>query len=113
MPHRKDWMTDDQWECYQFIADLYCGFHHVHGKLHEWGYGIKLNTSQTSLFSTFDFNGLTKAVIMAHDRMIRFSIEPSGPRMLALVLYKRHKRDGNMSERHPTIEDAISRHRKQ
>lgn len=111
--YRKDWMTDDQWECYQFLADLFLGFHHLHGKLHEWGRGIKLNTTQTGSMATFDFDGLTRAVVMAHDRMIRFSIEPSGPGMLGLVCFKRHKREGFMSERHPTIEDAIKRIRQE
>lgn len=106
--YRKDWMSDDQWECYQMLADLFLGFHHISGKLHNWGTGIKLNTTQTGSFATFDFNNLTRAVIMAHDRMIRFEIEPSGPGMLGLTLFKRHTREGLMHERHPTIEDAIS-----
>jgi hypothetical protein len=112
MGYRKDWMTDDQWECYEMLADLFRGFHHIHGKLHECGRGIALNTTQTGSFATFDFDGLTRAVLMAHERMIRFSIEPSGPGMLKLVLHKRHKREGMMSERHPTIEGAIERFRK-
>lgn len=109
MNHRKDWMTDDQWECYQMLADLFLGFHHIHGKIHEWGKGIKLNCTCVNNFATFDFDGLTRAVLMAHDRMIRFEIEPSGPRMLGLVLHKRHSREGSMYERHPTIEEAIER----
>ena len=111
-PYRKDWMTDDQYECYEFLADLFCGWHHIHGKLHDWGNGIKLNTSQTGSFATFDFNALTKAVLMAHDLMIRFEITPSGPRMLGLILHKRHAREGMMHERHPSIEEAIESYRK-
>lgn len=111
-PNRLDWMTDDQWECYQMLADIFLGFHHIYGKLHEWGSGIKLNTSYTSSLATFDFDGLTRAVIMAHDRMIRMEIVPSGPGMLGIVLHKRHKREGLMSERHPTIEEAIAKNRK-
>jgi len=107
--HKKDWMSDDQWECYQMLADIYFGFHHIHGKLHPWGSGIKLNTYQVGSFATFDFDGLTRAVVMSHDRMIRLEIVPSGPGMLGLVLFKRHKRDGSMYERHPTIEQAIER----
>ena len=107
--YRKDWMTDDQWECYQMLADIFLGFHHIQGKLHEWGRGIKLNTTYTNSLATFDFDGLTRAVIMAHDRMIRMEIVPSGPGMLGIVLHKRHKREGRMSEYHPTIETAIKR----
>ena len=104
---RKDWMTDDQWECYQMLADLFYGFQHITGKLHNFGEGIALNTYSNN-FATFDYNQLTRAVLMAHDRMIRFSIEPSGPGMLKLVLFKRHKREGSMFERHPTMEQAIN-----
>ena len=109
MSYRKDWMSDAQWECYEFLADLYFGFHHLHGRVHECGDGIKFNTLQTGLFSTFDFDGLTRAVFMAHARRIRFSIEPSGPRMLALVLYKRSN-EGSVSERHPSLEEALKKY---
>ena len=105
-PYRKPWMSDDQWECYQLLADLYLGFHHVHGAVHEWGNGIKFNTHITRLAST-DFDGLTRLVFLAHDRMIRVEVVPSGPRMIGLTLHKRHRRDGGMSQRHPTIEQAL------
>jgi hypothetical protein len=106
--YRKDWMSNDHWECYEFLADLFHGFHHICGRLHEHGDGIALNcTNASNRFATFDFDYLTRAVLMAHERCIRFSIEPSGPGMLKLILHKRHKREGSMYERHPTIEQAI------
>ena len=104
---RLDWMSDDQWECYEMLGNLFLGFHHVTGRLHECGTGIKLNTTRVGSFATFDFDGLTRAVVMAHDRMIRLEICPSGPGMLGITLFKRHAREGRMHERHPTIEDAI------
>jgi hypothetical protein len=109
--YRKEWMSDDQWECYQLLADLWHGFHHVHGRVHEWGRGIKINTWHTRL-ATYDFDGLTRLVLLAHDAMIRVEIIPSGPRLVGLTLHKRHAREGDMSERHPTIEDALATHRK-
>lgn len=111
MTYRKDWMTDDQYECYELLADLFCGFHHVYTEPKEFGSGICLNTSSHRL-ATFDFDGLTRAVFLAHDRMIRIELAPSGPGMVKICLHKRHKREGMMSERHPTIEEALATHRR-
>ena len=108
--YKKDWMTDDQYECYELLADLFGGFHHVYNEPKEHGTGICLNTSSHRM-ATFDFNALTVAVFMAHDRMIRIEIAPSGPGMVKLCLHKRHKRDGMMYERHPTIEQALAAYR--
>ena len=108
--NRKDWMDDTQWECSKFLADLFGGFHHLYGKTHEVRDGLYINcTCSSNHFATFDFDYLTRAVIMAHDRCIRFSIEPSGPGMLQLWATKRTCREGNVSERHPTLEEAIKR----
>jgi len=105
---RFPWMNDDQWECYRMLCALYGGDHHVFGIVREDGRtGININTRQTGSMATFDFCMLTRAVLMAHDRCIRFSIEPSGPGMLRLCLHKRHLREGRMHERHPTMEEHI------
>lgn len=103
------WMNDDQFECFKMLCDLFYGAHHVGGIVKPCGKsGIENNTRYTGSFGTYDFNALTRAVIMAHDRCIRFSIESSGPGMLKLRFHKRHLREGQMHERHPTIEQAIS-----
>jgi hypothetical protein len=103
------WMTPEQFECLEFLSALFFGMHHIHGIIRPLGKsGITINARNCSnLFGTVDYNGLTRAVIMAHDRCIRFSIEPSGPRMLCLSISKRNKREGSLFERHPTIEQAI------
>ena len=104
--YRKDWMTDDQWECANLYADLVGGFRHILGKVKSFGRGIEINTT-TQRFATYDFDGLTRLVVLAHDRCIRAEFQPSGPGMLKVVLHKRHKRQGRMHERHPTLEDHI------
>ncbi len=104
------WMDDNQFECFLMLCSLFCGEHHIMGKIKESGEGIVINCFNHG-WATFDFSLLTRAVIMAHDRMIRFEISPSGPRMLKLHLHKRHAREGRMYERHPTIEDAIKDNR--
>jgi hypothetical protein len=106
--NRLDWMDDTKWECAKFLAELFGGFNHLYGKFHEARGGLYINcTNASNKFATFDFDYLTRAVIMAHDQSIRFSIEPSGPGMLKLCATKRATREGRMSERHPTLEDAI------
>ena len=103
-----NWMSDDQWECFEMLCDLCKGAHHIGGKVKPWGKGIAVNLRYGFYAATYDYNGLTRAVIMAHDRCIRFEIEPSGPGMLRLVFHKRHLREGGeMHERHPTLESAI------
>lgn len=105
--HREMWMSDDQWECAEMIADLCRGWHHVYNPIREHGNGIKTGMNSGQM-STYDFDLLTRAVIMAHDRCIRLGVVQSGPRMIGLTLYKRHSRTGQMNERHPTIQEAVT-----
>lgn len=101
------WMTHDQWACYLLAAEFFGGFHHMIDKPKPWGNGIKLS-ERFNWLSTYDFDGLTRLVFMAHDACIRIEIMPSGPGLIGLTLYKRHQREGGISERHPTIEEALA-----
>jgi hypothetical protein len=107
--YRKDWMSDDQWACAKMFAAVVGGFHHVTGSFKPLGYGIKVHVYGG--WATFDNSRLTGLVVAAHDHMIRVALIPSGPCRVGFGLWKRHKRDGSMYERHPTIEDAIKMHR--
>ncbi|MCP5013878.1 MAG: hypothetical protein GY938_01190 [Ketobacter sp.] len=106
---RFNWMTEDQWECFEFLCWIYHGAHHVQTKRIKpcGNKGIEINTSYGG-FATFDFDDLTRAVVYAHDKCIRFAIESSGPGMLRLLIHKRHAREGSMSERHPQLEEHVS-----
>lgn len=104
--YRAEWMSDDQWECALFFARVVGGFHHLHGDFKRCGLGIKIHDRSRS-WATWDFNNLTKLVVWGHDEMIRVEVIPSGPNMVGFALWKRHSREGNMGERHPTIETAI------
>lgn len=108
------WMTPEQWECFEMLCDLFYGAHHVFGIVRpSRKNGIVINSSNCSNhFGSFDYNNLTRAVVMAHDRMIRFSIEPSGPGMLKLSFHKRCSRDGDMAQCHPELEVAVDKIRK-
>jgi len=63
-------------------------------------------------FATWDFNRLTRLVIGAHDECIRVEISPCAFRYLSIEMWPRRSREGCISERHPTIEQAIESYRR-
>jgi hypothetical protein len=103
--YREPWMTDDQWECALLLCTLMRGFHHC-PKIKPCGHGIEAR--HYGGLSTFDFDALTRAVFLAHDHCIRVEVAPSGPGLVKLRLHRRHKREGYINERHPTLEEAVA-----
>lgn len=71
-----------------------------------------VNIGQRNGLATIDSNGLTNLVIGAHDNCIRVSIEAIAPRLYKIRMHKRHCREGEISRRHPTIEQAVAQYRK-
>lgn len=87
---------------------VFYGIHHAPDiKKFPSEYGGRWEVNTSGDLSTFDFDGLTRLVISAHDQCIRASVRSSGPRMVKIILHERKGRDGNMSQRHPTIEQAM------
>ena len=92
-------------EAEQFFAELYFGKHHIpKGGIKPWGEGWCVN--HYGDLSTFDFDGLTRLVFLAHDCCFRVSVMNSGPSMVKIAIWKR-KREGSITTRHPTIETAL------
>lgn len=104
------WMTDNQWDCYLLVADVFGGFHHMNDKPKPWGSGIKLS-EDIHRMSTFDMDSLTNLVFYAHDQCIRVQLAASSPGMVGIILHKRHCRVGDISRRHPTLEFAVQKWR--
>ena len=90
---REDWMNDDQFLCWLFMSQLFCGFHHVpHQPKYAATNGI--STLLTNDIATHDSDRLTKLVIMAHNWGIRCSLEPC-MRHMKLYLHVRKQRTGS------------------
>lgn len=90
-----------------FFSEFYRGEHHIPGyKVHPFGYGFRVKHDVGGL-STFDFNELTRLVLMAHRDCIRVSVSPLSFRFLSIEIWQRQGTEGSISERHPTIEQAI------
>ena len=107
--HRQEWMSDDQWLLSLFLCRLFRGFHHC-PEIKQSNCGqrnIAVNT-RTSYFANYDYDYLTKMVIMSHNWGVRCSVSGSGPGMFKITLWKRHSRDGDVCDRMPTIEEMVN-----
>lgn len=100
-------MTEAQLACFDLLCKVFHGEHHAPDRIHPFGRGIKCSAESHRL-STFDFDYLTRLVVLAHDACVRVEIVSSAPGRIGLVLHKRASRSGDMFERHPTIEEAIA-----
>lgn len=94
-------------EATDFFAEFFMGKHHIPSDVIPFGnrgYSIACKDA----LATTDFDGLTKLVVMAHDKCIRTEIIPKGMNRYLIAIWKR-KREGDFSKRHPTIEESIER----
>ncbi|MCK9570813.1 hypothetical protein M0R72_17825 [Candidatus Pacearchaeota archaeon] len=91
-------------EATAFFADWYRGEHHFPSKIQPYGDGWSM--SHIGSVATFDFDDLTRLVLLAHEKCIRAQIEQGGPNRVKIAIWKR-EREGSLFERHPTIEQAI------
>lgn len=96
-------------EAREFFAAFFFGEHHIPGKLKPAGWGWSV--TYLGELASFDFDGLTRLVFLAHDRCVRVSVSSAGPRRVCIMIHPR-AREGGMSQRHPTLEHAIALFRK-
>jgi len=92
------------------LGDLFFGIYHMNTtSLHkvEWDNNQSIAVTVDTELATFDSDGLTRLVVLCHDRMIRCSIQGLAPRYVRLMFHQRQRRDGGSRwERHPTLEAA-------
>jgi hypothetical protein len=79
----------------------------------DWdcGHGICIVMRAGNGLSTWDFDGMTRLVIGAHDECIRVDVEARSRGYFAIYMHPR-RRAGGMSVRHPTIETAVADYRR-
>lgn len=97
-------------EAKEFFGKLVGGSHHVYDQhLKEYGQGWRF--TYWNDLSTYDFNVLTKFVILCHDQCVRGQIAGKNSKEVYLIIHQRHTREGDMTRKHPTMEDAINNFR--
>lgn len=97
-------MTKD--EAIDFFAALYRGEHHIPTEVREYGTGWEVR--HYGDLATWDFDALTRLVLLAHDRCVRVEVTPCNMQYLRIAIWQRHTRLGGIAERHPTIETALA-----
>lgn len=92
-------LTEDQRFCRSVLSEWVGGDHHL-DPIKEWGDGISM-THRGDL-STFDFDGLTRLVLLAHKHYVRITVRAASPREVAIIVHRR-KPEGGFAQRHPGL----------
>jgi len=101
-------LTPDQKFCADMLAEWAGGYHHL-PKVKKCSQGIEIN--HYGDLSTFDFDKLTRLVLLAHRDFVRIEITSSGPRMVKIMAHRRKpKEEGDcMWAHHPSLDDLIAK----
>lgn len=94
------------------LGFVYRGIYHIETDNTDWGDDSRVEITLHYRLSTYDSYELTELVVLCHDQKIRLELEAGGPRRIKLCFSPRSSRDGDIYDRHPTIEAAIERIRK-
>lgn len=94
------------------LGEAFGGIYHIDSrslKEADWSdqHYIVVNLRHRSL-ATFDIGHLTALVILAHDQCVRMDLSARSRGILELMFHPREGREGRISTRHWTIEQAIA-----
>lgn len=99
-----------------FLGDLFRGIYHLNPtslRKVDWKNPHFVRVTINKGLATFDFDELTRIVVLSHDRMIRVSVEPLARGYLSLLFHKRIAREGSIMERMPFLEDHVAQIREE
>lgn len=93
------------------LGNLYDGLHHMRDTslFHErtdWSGKLNIEVVIQQSLSTYDFKNLTELLILCHDNAVRLEINGASRGYVRLYFHPR-KREGKVSQRHPTLEEQI------
>lgn len=106
-------LSDFGREVADLLGDLYRGIYHINGsalthKRTNWAHESRIEIVLHGSMATFDGAELTRLVVLCHDRCIRCELCAASNGYLRLFFSKRKGREGNIYERHPTLETHVS-----
>lgn len=96
------------------VADLlgrvFLGIYHVDSKALgrvEWDNAHYVSVVLYGDLATVDNNRLTLLVVLAHEAMMRVSLEGCGPKYIRAIFHQRKTREGSICDRCPTIDEHV------
>lgn len=105
-------------EVAEFLNVLGAGIYHLGSsglKKADWvnDYCIAINLSYPSNFATYDFDLLTKIVVLSHDRCLRVEMQAVAPRIMKLMFHRRERGATTNFAKMPTLEEHTATLREQ
>lgn len=102
-------------EAVNFFSALYDGCSHIPGpyvdgdkNVRRWGaYGWCVR--HMGDLATYDFDTLTRLVLLAHEWRLRAALSPAGPRRISISITRRDPSSTHVVMYHPTIDEAVAR----
>lgn len=92
------------------LGEVYKGLYHIPASLLRkvhWEDEDFISVSVFDGLATWDYDQLTKLVVLGHDIMVRIEIVSCCPGYLKLLMSKRDERDGSIMTGYPTMEEHI------
>jgi len=93
------------------MGEVWDGIYHLDRSTYQhertdWSNNSYIEMVICGELATWDFNKLTRLVVLCHDKCVRLSISGASNNFLRLMFHKR-EREGGFSERHPTLEYQV------
>ena len=101
-------LTKDQRFCADMLAEWAGGYPHL-PKIKLCGQGVETNFYGD--LSTFDYDRLTRLVLLAHRDFVRIQLKSSGPGLVKIMAHRRRPKqdDDCIWDYHPSLDDLISK----
>ena len=93
------------------LGQVYLGIYHLPTsslRKVDWMNDTWVSIAILGPLCTVDGNGLTRLVVLAHDRLIRVEIDGAAPNYLRLTFHQRKSREGRLYDRCPTMVNHIN-----
>lgn len=113
MAKKKDYLDPKTLPAWARAVYGFCfGGDHHWGKIEAWGNGFKMNW-YTSGLGTWDFNHMTRMVLIAHKIGVRVEVIPLTFRIFGVVVHKRPQVENaeelRIAQHHPTLEQHMAK----